>query len=81
LTPWLPKDNEVGEAVNVALPVLPPPEPGKISNSESCAAVQPLFAVKDSSRYWSVVPDGRLNDTVLPVDGLKVYVAEGTRVV
>ena len=77
----LPNDTEVGEAVSVALPVLPPPEPGKIWSSESCAAVQPLFAVKDNSRYWSFVPDGRLNDTVLPVAGLNVYVAEGTKVV
>ena len=75
------KDSEVGEADSVALPVVPPPEPGKISNSESCAAVQPLFAVKDNSRYWSFVPDGRLTLTVLPVAGLNVYVADGTSVV
>ena len=57
------------------------PLPGKISNSASCAAVQPLLAVKDSSRYWSFVPDGRLKLTVFPVDGLNVYVADGTSVV
>jgi hypothetical protein len=77
----LPNDKEVGDAVSVALPLLPPPEPGKISNSDSCAAVHPLFAVKDNSRYWSFVPDGRLTLTVLPVAGLKVYVADGTNVV
>ncbi len=74
-TAWLAKDTEVGEADSVAVAggvVPPPPEPGKISNSEICAAVQPELAEKSSSRYWSFVPDGRLNVTVFPVAGLKV---------
>ena len=40
-----------------------------------------MLAVKDSWTYRSVVPAGRLTDTVFPVDGLNVYVAEPTRVV
>ena len=52
-TAWLAKDTEVGDADNVALPdPPPPPEPGKISNSESCAADHPVLAEKSSSRYW-----------------------------
>ena len=66
---WLPNDRLDGEAVS-ALP--PPPPPGKISNSESWAADQPVLPVKLSSTYWSLVPDGRLIVTVLPVDGLNV---------
>ena len=54
------------------------PPPGKTSNSESWAADQPVLPVKLSSTYWSLVPDGRLIVTVLPVDGLKVYPAEPT---
>jgi hypothetical protein len=48
--------------------------PGKTSNSDICAAVQPVFAVKDSSRYCSLVPAGRLKLTVFEgvVEGLKV---------
>lgn len=72
-TVWLPKDTEVGDAVRVAVGggVLPP-EPGKICSSDNCAAVQPLFAVNDNSRYCSFVPEGRLTDTVFPVAGLNV---------
>ena len=54
------------------------PPPGKTSNSDSWAASQPVLPVKLSSTYWSLVPDGRLIVTVLPVDGLKVYPAEPT---
>ena len=46
--------------------------PGKTWNSESCAAVHPVLAVKTNCRYCSVVPDGRLKLTVFPVVGLKV---------
>ena len=48
--------------------------PGKTSNSEVCAAVHPVFAVKDSSRYCSLVPAGKLKLTVFEgvVEGLKV---------
>jgi len=68
-----------GEAVSaLPVPVLEPP--GKTSNAESCAAVQPVLPVKLSCTYWALVPDGRLIVTVLPVDGLKVYVAELTSV-
>ncbi len=56
----------------------PPPEPGKISNSDSCAADQPVLPVKLSSTYRSLVPDGRLIVTVFPVDGLNVYPADPT---
>ena len=40
-----------------------------------------MFAVKSSSTYCSLVPDGRLIVTVLPVAGFHVYVAEFTSVV
>jgi hypothetical protein len=79
-TVWFAKASWAGDAVRLAAELLEP-LPGKISNSEICAAVQPVFPVKDSCRYWSVVPDGRLIDTVLPVAGLNVYPAEGTSVV
>ena len=73
----LPNDSLDGEAVSALGPPLPPP-PGKTSNSESWAAVQPVLPVKLSSTYRSLVPDGRLIVTVLPVDGLKVYPADPT---
>ena len=69
---WLPNDSLDGEAVSVAVPEPPPPDPGKISNSETWAASQPVLPVKSSSRYWSLVPAGRLMETVFPVDGLNV---------
>ena len=53
----------------------------QIWNSETCAPFWTLLAVKDSSTYWSVVPAGSWMVTVLPVDGLNVYVADATRVV
>ena len=71
----LPNDRLDGDAVS-ADPLLPPP--GKISNSESWAALQPVLPVKLSCTYLALVPDGRLIVTVLPVDGLKVYPAEPT---
>lgn len=72
-TVWLPNDSEDGDAVSVALPVPPlPPEPSKIWNSDTCAALQPVLAVNESCRYWSFVPEGRVKLTVLPVAGLKV---------
>jgi hypothetical protein len=74
----LPNDSLDGDAVR-AVPVGPvPPPPGKTSNSDSCAAVQPVLPVKLSSTYRSLVPDGRLIVAVLPVDGLKVYPADPT---
>ena len=73
----LPNDSLDGEAVSALGPPLLPP-PGKTSNSESCAADQPVLPVKLSSTYRSLVPDGRLIVTVLPVDGLKVYPADPT---
>jgi hypothetical protein len=76
-TAVLPNDTLDGDADNAAGPPLDPP-PGKTSNSESCAADQPVFPVKLSSTYRALVPDGRLIVTVLPVDGLKVYPAEPT---
>ena len=51
---------------------LPPAPPGKISNSETCPAGQPVLAVKFSRRYRSLTADGRLIVTVFPVDGSKV---------
>jgi hypothetical protein len=54
---------------------------GETWNSESCAAGQPVLAVKTSLTFRAVVPAGRLKLTVLPVAGLKVYPAEGTTVV
>ena len=75
----LANDRLVGDAVSGELVPPPPvPLPGKTSNSDSWAAVQPLLAVKLSSTYWALVPDGRLIVTVLPVAGLKVYVADPT---
>jgi hypothetical protein len=75
----LPNDRLDGDAVSALLgPVPPPPEPGKISSSDSWAALQPVLAVKLSSTYWALVPDGRLIVTVLPVDGLNVYPADAT---
>ncbi len=44
----------------------------KISNSDSCAAFQPVFAVKLSCTYRADVPEGSVMVTVLPVAGLKV---------
>jgi hypothetical protein len=73
----LPNVSDVGEADSVAVPP-DDPLPGKISNSESCAADQPVLAVKLSSTYSALVPDGRLIVTVLPVDGLNVYPADAT---
>jgi hypothetical protein len=67
----LPNETLDGDADSELLPPLDPP-PGKISNSDSCAADQPVLPVKLSSTYWALVPDGRLIVTVLPVDGLKV---------
>ena len=47
-----PNATEVGVAVNVAVGGgVVPPDPGKICSSDTCAAVQPLFAVNDNSRY------------------------------
>jgi hypothetical protein len=77
----LPNDSLDGDAVSVAVPVDPPPEPGKISNSETWAAGQPVLPLKSSSRYRSLVPDGSGMVTVLPVDGLNVYPADPTSVV
>jgi hypothetical protein len=51
----------------------------KTSNSESCAAGQPVLAVKLSFTNRAV-PAGNVIVTVLPVDGLKVYPAEPTSV-
>jgi len=73
----LPKERLVGEAVR-ALPPPDDPPPEKTSNSEIWAADQPVLAVKLSSTYWSEVPDGSGMVTVFPVDGLKVYPADGT---
>src|SRR5580692_9478193 len=75
----LPNETLDGDADSEALPgLLDPPPPGKTSNSDSWAADQPVLPVKLSSTYRSLVPDGRLIVTVLPVDGLKVYPAEPT---
>jgi hypothetical protein len=75
----LANDRLDGDAVSALLGLVPPPpEPGKISNCDSWAALQPVLAVKDSSTYWALVPDGRLIVTVLPVDGLNVYPADPT---
>jgi hypothetical protein len=68
----LPKETLDGDAVS-ATGFDPPPPPGNTSNSDSWAADQPVFPVKLSSTYRSLVPDGRLIVTVLPVEGLKVY--------
>jgi hypothetical protein len=73
----LANDRLDGDAVS-ALPPPDEPPPEKTSNSDSWAALQPVLAVKDSSTYWALVPDGRLIVTVLPVDGLNVYPAEPT---
>ena len=67
----LPNDTLDGDAVK-ALPGPVDPPPGKTSNSDSCAADQPVLPVKLSCTYLALVPDGRLIVTVLPVDGLKV---------
>src|SRR3984957_2201987 len=77
-TASLPNDRLDGDAVRALPGLVDPPPPGKISNSDSCAADQPVLPVKDSSTYWALVPDGRLIVTVLPVEGLKVYPAEPT---
>jgi hypothetical protein len=53
----------------------------QIWNSEAWAPFWTLLAVKESWTYWAVVPEGREMVTVFPVAGLKVYVAEPTRVV
>ena len=77
-TAWFPNDTLDGDAVRGLL-VPPPPEPGKTSNSASCAADQPVLAVKLSSTYRSLVPDGSWIVTeLLLVDGLKVYPADPT---
>jgi hypothetical protein len=70
-TASLPKATDVGDAFSVAVPV-ELPEPGKISNSETCAALHPVLPVNDSWRYWSLTPDGRLKLTVFPVAWFKV---------
>jgi len=54
---------------------------GETWNSETCAAGQPVLAVKTSLMFRAVVPAGRVKLTVLPVAGLNVYPAEGTTVV
>ena len=46
----LPNDRLDGEAVRALGPPLDPP-PGKTSNSDSCAASQPVLPVKLSSTY------------------------------
>jgi hypothetical protein len=48
--------------------------PGKTSNSDICAAGHPVLAVKESSRYCSLVPAGRLKLTVFDgvFEGLNV---------
>lgn len=73
---WFPNDRLDGDAVSA----LPPPDPlpGKTSSSDSCAADQPVLAVKLSWTYRALVPDGKLIATVLPAEGLKVYPAEPT---
>src|SRR5580692_1593936 len=76
-TASLPNETLAGDADSELLPPLDPP-PGNTSNSDSCAADQPVLPVKLSSTYRALVPDGRLIVTVLPVDGLKVYPAEPT---
>jgi hypothetical protein len=76
-TAVLPNDTLDGDADSALPPPVDPP-PGKTSNSDSCAADQPVLPVKLSSTYRVLVPDGRLIVTVLPVDGLKVYPAEPT---
>src|ERR1700733_14178353 len=77
LSAWLGNVSELG-VTDRAGPEVPPPEPGKTSNSDTCAADQPVFPVKLSCTYWALAPDGRLIVTVFPVDGLNVYPAEGT---
>jgi len=76
-TAVLPNETLDGDA-DSALPVPPPPLPGNTWSSDSCAADQPVLAVKLSCTYWALVPDGRLIVAVLPVEGLKVYPAEPT---
>ena len=76
-TAVLPNDTLDGDADSAAGAAVDPP-PGKTSNSDSCAADQPVLPVKLSCTYRALVPDGRLIVTVLPVDGLKVYPAEPT---
>jgi hypothetical protein len=76
-TAVLPNETLDGDADSALPPPLDPP-PGNTSNSDSCAADQPVLPVKLSSTYRALVPDGRLIVTVLPVDGLKVYPAEPT---
>jgi hypothetical protein len=76
-TASLPTETLDGDADRELLPPLDPP-PGNTSNSDSCAADQPVLPVKLSSTYRALVPDGRLIVTVLPVDGLKVYPDEPT---
>ena len=44
----------------------------KISSSDIWAPFWTLLAVKLSSMYWSLVPDGSGIVTVLPVDGFQV---------
>ena len=44
----------------------------KTSNSETWAPFWTLLAVKDSCTYWSLLPAGRVTETVLPVAGSKV---------
>jgi hypothetical protein len=75
----LPNETLDGDADRALLP--PPlfePPPGKTSNSDSCAALQPVFAVKLSCTYLALVPVGRLIVTVFPLDGLNEYPAEPT---
>ena len=59
----------VGGAGTPAVQVL---LPENTWNSESCAAGQPVLAVKFSRKLVALVPDGKLKLTVLPVAGLKV---------
>jgi hypothetical protein len=44
----------------------------KTSSSDICAPFWTLLAVKVSSMYWSLVPEGSGIVTVLPVDGFQV---------
>jgi hypothetical protein len=74
-TATFPNDKPDGDA-DRPLPLEDPP--GKTSNSDSWAELQPVLPVKLSCTYRVLVPDGRLMVTVLPVAGLKVYPAEPT---
>jgi hypothetical protein len=70
----LPNDSDDGETTSAGPPV---PPPAYTSNSDSCAAGQPVFAVNVSLTYRRV-PAGRLMVTLFPDAGLNVYPVEPT---